>query len=740
MKKKFWLTALLAVALMLLLGGAALADYKGYCEVCGDWKLFRVQSITYIDDDQHEVIFACEGCSARRNDQTPHSGGTATCTQKAVCDGCKREYGDFAPHSFTTRASGQLASAATCTEAAKYYAQCDNCDAVSDTVTVSVGDPAGHKYANSYKSAGDGTYYRACQNAGCTARDGGYRLYRIIHSGGDGGGLWSAQKYSKEDTCTLSILSNVPAYAGHTFLYWQDDAGNRYTSGDSITLTSASTDIWVRAVYEKIETECDKYGHLFTYTPYFQQHKATCDRCGYETTESHVLNAEQTQCTKCGAYRYKLTFISGFGNPQWGSTEYSAKESCDISITTSVPTCSGGTFDHWTDGSGQYRAGDEYTLTAGNPTATLYAVFSHEGACSGDDSANCTEYGTCQYCRKPYLDPYNHSFTSKPSDELASAATCTEAAKYYVQCDRCGAVSETETVSVGDPMGHDYSGAPATCTEPQICAREGCGAVLDSAKGHTPVTDAAVAPTCTATGLTEGTHCEVCGDVLVAQQIVPMTGHNYRSATKAPACTEGGYTIYTCINCGDRYTANETSPRGHWFGEWSANGDDTHSALCRRNGCKHTGTTACAWFDGQLLMQQADEAYAFTFCPVCGEVSDGARLPLVEAAKAEALTETLPRGELVLRMGELANGETILSVGFEYSGKLTQPTGEVKITIPAALLEGYTLSLLDADGAESALPCAIEDGEASFTLSFAPEDGEEAPAPIRLIHLRPVSA
>ena len=264
--------------------------------------------------------------------------------------------------------------------------------------------------------------------------------------------------------------------------------------------------------------------------------------------------------------------------------------------------------------------------------------------------------------------------------------------------------------------------------------------MLDSAKGHTPVTDAAVAPTCTATGLTEGTHCEVCGDVLVAQQIVPMTGHDYRSATKAPACTEGGCTIYTCANCGDRYTANETSPRGHWFGEWSANGDDTHSALCRRNGCGHTGTTDCAWFDGQLLARQADEAYVFTFCPVCGEVGDGARLPLVEAAKAGALTETLPRGELVLRMGELANGETILSVGFEYSGKLTQPTGEVKITIPAALLEGYTLSLLDADGAESALPFAVEDGEASFTLSFAPEDGEEAPAPIRLIHLRPVSA
>ena len=77
-----------------------------------------------------------------------------------------------------------------------------------------------------------------------------------------------------------------------------------------------------------------------------------------------------------------------------------------------------------------------------------------------------------------------------------------------------------------------------------------------------------------------------------------------------------------------------------------------------------------------------------------------------------------------------------MSVGFEYSGKLTQPTGEVKVTIPAALLEGYTLALLDADGAESDLPFAVEGEELSFTLSFAPAEGE-APVPVRVIRVLP---
>lgn len=91
-------------------------------------------------------------------------------------------------------------------------------------------------------------------------------------------------------------------------------------------------------------------------------------------------------------------------------------------------------------------------------------------------------------------EEHTHAFTEQNVKQtyLASSATCTQAAKYYYSC-ACGEKG-TETFEYG------------------------------KLADHTEIIDAAVAPTKTDTGLTEGSHCGVCGKILKEQQKVPATG------------------------------------------------------------------------------------------------------------------------------------------------------------------------------------------------------------------------
>ena len=308
----------------------------------------------------------------------------------------------------------------------------------------------------------------------------------------------------------------------------------------------------------------------------------------------------------------------------------------------------------------------------------------------------------------------------------AKAPTCTEVGwDAYDTCSRCDYTTYAELPI--DPDHHDlehHAAKAPTCTEVGWKAYDTCSRCDYStyvelpAEGHDLIRHAGKAATCTETGWKDYDTCSRCG--YTTYQELDALGHAYEARTVQPTCTKAGYTLHTCVRCEDSYTDAVIPSCGHWYGEWSPNGDAASSADCRRNGCKHTGKVLCEPLVCRLLLKDA-EAYDFTLCPVCGEVSDGARLTLIEEAKATA--QRLPRGELVLRIGDLQNGERMLSVGFEYGGRLTQPTGQVEITLPAAMLDGYALMLLDADGVETALPHTLNGDEATFTLDFTTNRG-----------------
>ena len=479
-------------------------------------------------------------------------------------------------------------------------------------------------------------------------------------------------------------------------------------------------------------------------------------------TETPTCTTGKT-CTRCGTQYGKLGHNWGAWQSRGNNSEHfrtCQRDGCDAMDTAS---CSGDssatciTLGTCTTCGGQYYSAHTFPANQGWDSDAenhwVSCTVCHEAKTKvgahffvqGNDSsclksaATCVSppvyYTNCAYCYRKGTDTYVHPWYGPDPNNHdlvhhdAKAPTCTEIGwNEYDACQRegCTYTTKVEIPALKHKLVHHDAKAP-TCTETgweeyDTCSRcDYTTKVEIPALKHKLVHHDAKAPTCTETGWEEYDTCSRCDYTTKVE--IPAPGHDYTEKVVKPTCGKGGYTLHTCKNCNDSYKDHQTKTLLHWYGEWTSNGDGTHSATCKRKDCKHVGKTECA-----IVEFKQDEATR-TLCPVCGNVSDSTHLALVEEVTAEG--EHLPYGEPVLRMGETANGNTLLSVCFEVSGKLTQPKGEVKITMPAELLNGVTLALLNADDTEIDLPYIVEGENAVFTLNFT--DAELPTALIRLI-------
>lgn len=275
----------------------------------------------------------------------------------------------------------------------------------------------------------------------------------------------------------------------------------------------------------------------------------------------------------------------------------------------------------------------------------------------------------------------------------------------------------------------------ATCKAAALCGD--CGEEFGAPLEHEAVVDPEVPATCAQTGLTAGSHCKNCGEILIAQEEIEKLDHEFDDGKKVePTCVKKGGMLYVCKNCGAKLLTEEVDALAHWYDEWVPAGDGKMSAPCKRAGCNYIKTTDCIEWKLKLLSGEEKEATEYSVCPVCGETSDGTRLEMLKGVSVWTYTGWTPKGDLTIRVGDLENGEKLMSVCFEFDARLMQHIGRADYTVPAEALEGYRLMLLDEDGNETELEVTVKDDKATFTLDFTAPWQELTPA--RVLHLIPI--
>ena len=332
----------------------------------------------------------------------------------------------------------------------------------------------------------------------------------------------------------------------------------------------------------------------------------------------------------------------------------------------------------------------------------IYKPFSYHTG--GTETPTCTTGKICRLCWSEY-GILGHAW-----GEWSSAGNGT----HIRSCTRsnCDAV---DTASC--------TGGTATCSAKAVCVTCGAEYGEKDSNNHALEQHAAKAPTCTEKGWNAYETCSRCDHTTYTE--LPALNHDYQTVTVEPTCETDGYTIFTCSRCKDSYTADPTDKLGHQFGAWSPNGTGSQSAGCLRDGCAHTGSTDCRKFTFRTA-----EGETLTFCPVCGQAENAAQLEKIEAATAWAASGSLSAEDVTAR----TNGE-YLSVAFETAGSLTQPTGRVRLALPAGLLEGKTLVRIAPDGTQTELPFETEHGTIILTLDFANSE-----LPVMLFRLVPQTA
>ena len=189
---------------------------------------------------------------------------------------------------------------------------------------------------------------------------------------------------------------------------------------------------------------------------------------------------------------------------------------------------------------------------------------------------NGVKQRTCSidgYVDSASIPAHGHSY-----NKTEIAPTCTEDGYVIYKCTVCGdTYMEKGKLALGHKEIVDNAVEP-TCIKSGLTEGSHCAVCKQiiveqeviAAKGHTAQTINGTPATCTENGLTDGKKCSACGEILEAQKEIPATGHTVNVINKKDAtCTEDGYSgDKICSVCNEVLeTGHKTDKLGHDFSD-----------------------------------------------------------------------------------------------------------------------------------------------------------------------------
>ena len=553
-------------------GGTATCKDKAVCEVCGEAygelanhtpgeiKVENNVAPSCTAEGSYDNVVYCSVCDHELSretitvDKVAHTGGTATCVEKATCSVCGEKYGDLADHSWD---EGVVTTPATCTTEGVMTFTCtvDNC---GETRTETIAKSA-HNFVDN-----------VCEDCQATVS---YVDKTIVFTFGENGnaehkdGSPDKATYTEtKDGYTLSISGGSKMYPGSF-----DAKGN-----SALKLGTSS-------VVGKFEfTVPVDVKEVVIYVAGYKANtaKITVNDVAYSiTTKSNDGAYTEIKVDTTTNKKVSFTTVSGGVRCMINTIEFkvSAENICnhenrevDEVVT---PTCT-------VAGHTTYVCPDcDHVFDADFVDATGHTLVSIPAVAPTCENTGLTEGEKCSVCDHvtieqtivdmlPCVDGDNDEYCDnchKPMCEhVYGAWTYVNADTHNHVCTLCG----KEEVA-----GHDYevtSHVDATCEEAgsttYTCAD--CGHEYTEthvALGHDEITHDALAPTCSAVGWEAYVTCSRCDYTTYVELPIDADAHKWDAGTvTTPAtCTEAGERLHTCEHNAEHTKVEAISATGH---------------------------------------------------------------------------------------------------------------------------------------------------------------------------------